>query len=361
MRRIPRLAAPLAAATVALSAASMATATVAPTPQVAPGMTVAPSGGERMSILYETDGAVRAALGGSEAMRTLPWLFRQEPSNSGPGAQLASNDQRMVKISGTALFRKTTTEGMVAMLKGAIDRTCVTPAGVNTCGAHRVGVDEIGTEWGVGPARATEHTLIPGVAMPNPPAARLRGAMLQLSDTPYPGGGSYAQRVHFYIAPGVSTAIAVGKGADRTLGDDGKPHFRDYSGLVTALRRAGGLWLEMYHYPEGSRKRTPFNAREWNEVPVGFASFLRDRVPGLALPLPRTLMHFVMTGGATPLGAGCDEPPAGQTVGMACQWQLAQRGSFNSTMLGNGPAAFKLSDPDAATYGQQFRTYFALA
>jgi hypothetical protein len=37
---------------------------------------------QRMSILYVTDPGAKAILGSSTGMRELPWLFRQEPSNS---------------------------------------------------------------------------------------------------------------------------------------------------------------------------------------------------------------------------------------------------------------------------------------
>lgn len=338
-----RIATTLAIATVAMTAAGLAPAPMMPqlsgsTVPVAPnagmpaGATVAPSGGERISILYETDPAVRAILGGSESMRTLPWLFRQEPSNSGPGAQLASNGQRMTKISGAALFKKPTAEAMTAMLKTAVDRTCVTPAGVNTCGAHRVGVDEIGTEWGATAAAGGKPT----------PSGRLRATMKSLEAMPYPGGGTYAARVHFYVAPGVSTAIATGLGFNRTEGRDGKDHFRNYAGLMPALRRAGGVWLEMYHYPKGTLKRTPFDAAEWSTVPARFASFMRDR-GGSATAPPNSLLHFVMTG---------DDIPT--------QWKRATNGGLNTMILSNGPASFKLTGADAVAYGTKFREFFAL-
>lgn len=309
-------------------------------------MTVAPSGGERISILYETDGGVAEILGGSEAMRTLPWLFRQEPSNSGPGAQLASNDQRMTKISGAALFRKPSAAAMRDMLRNAVDRTCVTPAGVNTCGAHRVGVDEIGTEWGAD-SDAEAYS-------PNSPAARLRAAMRELWTMPHPGGGTYAQRVHLYVAPGVSTSIAAGRGFDRTKGEDGKERFRNFAGLMPVFRRAGGVWLEMYHYPKGSRTRQAFSATEWRRVPDTLAAFMRDRADIPGAPSPRSVLHFVMTGGPMP-GGTC--PPED---GMACQWRAAQSGALNLAILGNGPAAFKITGADAIAYGQQFRGFFAL-
>jgi len=83
----------------------------------------------RMSILYATDPSVRDILGGSSQMPGLPWLFRQEPSNSGTGAQLGvDNSQRMTKLNGARLAKMQSANEMAMALKEGVDRTCVTPA-----------------------------------------------------------------------------------------------------------------------------------------------------------------------------------------------------------------------------------------
>lgn len=255
-----------------------------------------------MSVLYVTDPAARAILGPSTAMRELKWLFRQEPSNSAGDAALAGGGaQRMTKVNGATLARKDV-DAMVAMLKSAVDRTCTTPAGVSTCSARFVGVDEIGAAFGTEPGRSDADT----------PGQRLRRAMARLSGIPFlgPGGGSYARRIHFYVAPGVSTSISAGLGPRRTEGADGVERRRDYSEVMAAMSRAGGVWLEMYHYPGRGRPRTPFTAAEWRDVPTNFASFLRAKSPTSRDPL--NYLHFVLTetaGSDQPLGDPCRTSP----------------------------------------------------
>ncbi|MBJ7365883.1 MAG: hypothetical protein JHC53_04670, partial [Thermoleophilia bacterium] len=73
----------------------------------------------RMSILYATDPSVRDILAGSSQMPGLPWLFRQEPSNSGPGARLGvGNSQRMTKLNGASLAKMTSSQMFGALWKG---------------------------------------------------------------------------------------------------------------------------------------------------------------------------------------------------------------------------------------------------
>ena len=232
----------------------------------------------RMSILYATDPSVRDILAGSSQMPGLPWLFRQEPSNSGPGARLGvDNSQRMTKLNGARLAKMQSSGEMAMALKEGVDRTCVTPAGINTCPAHLLAVDEIGAAFGREDGKPS-------------PDRYLRGAMQALATTPSEWGGTYAGRIHFYLAPGVSTAIAAGKGSAHTLGADGKVHWPDYSSVIDALSLAGGVWLEMYHYPTRGSARTPFTSTEWRTVPTAVAAFMA----GLGGDPLRSL-HFVMT------------------------------------------------------------------
>ena len=238
----------------------------------------------RMSILYATDSSVRDILGGSSQMPGLPWLFRQEPSNSGTGAQLgAGNSQRMTKINGAGLAKMAMTEMVFALQRG-VDRSCVTPAGINTCPAHLLAVDEIGAAFGRNDGDLPQLSRSPG--------ANLAAAMNYLAQTQSPWGGSYASRIHFYLAPGVSTAIAAGRGTRHNLGADGEVHWPDYSLAMGALAQAGGVWLEMYHYPTRGSARTPFTSTEWRTVPTAVAAFMAER-GGRAYPLQS--LHFVMT------------------------------------------------------------------
>lgn len=235
----------------------------------------------RMSILYATDPSVRDILAGSSQMPGLPWLFRQEPSNSGPGARLGvDNSQRMTKLNGASLAKMTSSQMFDALWKG-VNRSCVTPAGINTCPAHLVAVDEIGAAFG----------RVEGDQGVNVPGYRLKSAMETLAQIQSPWGGSYASRIHFYLAPGVSTAIAAGKGPAHNLGADGKVHWPDYSSVIDAFTTAGGVWLEMYHYPTRGSARTPFTSTEWRTVPTAVAAFMAER--GIEYPLQS--LHFVMT------------------------------------------------------------------
>lgn len=251
---------------------------------------------QRMSIIYATDPAAAAIIGTSTATRNLPWLFRQEPSTSGGDAALGGDGaQRMTKVSGSTLAGQRTAGAMATMLKAAVDRRCTTPAGANTCGANLVGVDEIGAAFGTEPGADDAGT----------PGRMLKEAMITLAKQQFRPGVSYASRVHFYVAPGVTTSISEGLGPKRNLGRNGKDMRRDYSEVMAAISRAGGAWLEMYHYPGRGKPRTPFTGAEWRDVPTRFATFLKERTTGTRDPL--NYLHFVLTD--TP---GAD-PPAPET------------------------------------------------
>ena len=307
-----------------------------------------------MTILYVSDAGAKAIFSGANRgdatvpMQTLPWVFRQEPSSSAGGAALASNDRRMTKVSGRALFRQTSSADMFEMLRAAVEKECVTPAGVNTCGAHRVGVDEIGTEWGD----------LPGAAQIGASKSRmLRVALQSLELFLRPDGGTYADRIDLYIAPGVSTAIEKGLGPNRTLGRDRKPHFRNYTELAKALPYAGGIWLEMYHYPTRGKPRESFTVAEWGQVPMDVAAFIRSKAPGSR---PSERMHFVMTQTKkNPCGRiTISDPTVGGAESMDCQWTLAKMNKFNRKVLANGPAAYKVSGAMAVAWGMNFHREF---
>jgi len=375
----------------------------------------------RMSILYATDPSVRGILAGSSQMPALPWLFRQEPSNSGPGAQLgANNSQRMAKLSGARLAKMKSVVQVADALRKGVDRTCVTPAGINTCPAHILAVDEITSAFGR--VEGDENSQTAG--------RLLKHAMEDLAKTPSPWGGSYASRIHFYLAPGVSTAIAAGKGSTHNRGADGKEHWPDYTFAVDALARAGGVWIEMYHYPQRGAARTPFTSAEWRTVPTAVAAFMSERLAAQSLSGidPLQSLHFMMTetagndlvsggmclaeratggsqehaldfpgcnpinvcissrasnerhsemsmGGVTPamngvirgaasqiipLDAGVEEFPVLQAKpsGMACQWQRAQTGDVNLRILMNGPGAYRATGTEATVFGKLFRQFF---
>jgi len=370
---------------------------------------------QRMSLLYETDDGVRKILEGSGPMQALPWIFRLEPSTSGPGARLgAGNDQRMGKLSGRSLAAEPTSAAMAAMLRTAVDRSCTTPAGVSTCTAHRVTVDEINSRYGGKNGQ-------PGVV-----GRRLREAMVSLSRQSTRWGGSYARRVHFALAPGPATSVAAGYGPNRSLGRNGLPIRRNYRDAFAAMAEGGGVWIQMYHYSSGG-DLTGYTPAEWRDVPAGVASFLRA-VRSSRNPL--TYVHFILTdtrgdgalpgdpcsmpgvpGGPTdpalpacaPVPASCKvlpwtnrtrfpaygrplvvarakednfmarraadlitsvNPGEPQVIRqpanspMACQWARAQSGDVNLRLLMNGPSAYRLSGDQATTWGRLFRQFF---
>lgn len=428
LRRTAAITATVLALAGAVTAASAAPDRVAPAEEAAAGalrvLQAPPVGLPRqvqagvfgpMSLLYVNDDAVRLILGGSSAMQALPWLFRQEPSTSGPGATLGTgNAQRMVKVSGGALVSQPSAAGMAAVLRDAVNRTCTTPAGVSTCVAHRVIVDEIDSRFGGRNGR-------PGAV-----GQRLREAMAILSREATPWGGSYAGRVHFALAPGPATSVAAGYGTNRALGRNGLPIRRNYRAAFAAMTLGGGTWIQMYHYSHGGGL-AGFTAAEWRDVPVGVASFL-DALNTSRDPL--SYMHFLITqtpgDGAAP-GAPCSTPgvqggptvpgvpmctpapascpvlpweyltsfpaygrplvsarartdatiarraeaqltPVGvgapqvmlqpQPSPMDCQWSRAQSGAVNTRILMNGPGAYALGGTQAVTWGALFRQFF---
>ncbi len=328
----------------------------------------------RIGILYDTDQGVAATLGASTTMRFLPWLFRQEPSSSEPLAALGDNSrQRITKVKATELAAQPSAAAMAAMLRDAVDKRCLTPAGFNTCGAHMASIDEITQLFSQSPSSTRPD--------PNNPGVRLNLAMDRLQHTPSPWGGSYASRIHIYLAPGTSTSIAAGRGPFRTRGRDGKNHFRNYAWAMQAANRGADVWLEMYHFRHTTVK-TAFTPIEWRDVPTSVAQFMRERTPG-SNPLNR--LHFMVA--ETAPTEGCPIPRAGATTTvtdialrsitylapatpievipdsgspMACTWQRMQAGAVNQRITANGVGTHRVSGDVAAEFGQLWRQFFVM-
>lgn len=335
----------------------------------------------------------------------------------------SGNAQRMSKISGRTLVAAPSGRSIATLLRNTIDATCTTPAGISTCIAHEVAVDEINSAFGSPVGRVP----------PRAAGRNLMNAMEILAGQTSPWGGSYASRVHFYLSPGVATSVTAGLGPNRTLGRDGLLHRLNYRQAFTGMARAGGVWIEMYHFTSGARMPGAFTATEWHGVPASVATFLRAVRPQRD---PLTYLHFVMTetqGALQTPGPSCavpgPEPNAGTSgtpacapladtcprspttsVGpgpvsrftraiaaarrreiasvtaaanrslavvntgvaeyvvrqptpsaMACQWQRAQASSVNARILMNGPAAFRVTGSEAATWGILFRQFFIVA
>lgn len=312
--------------------------------------------GRPMSIIYDTQEAVwdlvfPASGPGLTAERG---AFRQDP---GPGGLFSEDgndaDHRIGKVSASELVGLTA-EAMAERLRREIDD----PRFGAT--SRVVAVDEIGNAFNDGRVKVRYRNLsvrgkkirvaahnklvvtatgyriergkapVPDVGSDGP-GARLSEAM-RILDVPSPYGGTYAERVHLYLAPAFGSSIGIGLGAHRHLGRDGNPHRATWRGVMPALAMAGGVWIEMYHYSHTARDTYSFTAREWKLVPARFASYHR-RFGG-----ERDRLHMVFTGVTErPKGAprGCGAP-------MVCQWRLARSTKAGRAMLANGPGAYRL-------------------
>lgn len=325
----------------------------------------------RMSLVYDEVSAVRAItdpagpgapIGGDRG------VLRQDP---GPGGIFdpAGRDAayRVAKLSAYEIA-DLAPEAMADRIQDEIDA----PEHGNASGL--VAIDEIGNRFNDGRVRITysiktvrgtrirvssNNRLVVTktgyriergpvqlpVVSPDSPGARLSAAMELLAARPYPGGGTYAERVHLYVAPAFGTSIAAGRGPHRNLGNDGKPHRATWRGVMPALARAGGVWLEMYHSSPGTGITT-MSAREWRTVPAQFSSY------GARFGVDPGRLHLLMTEAqAPPAGAtGCGEP-------MACQWQLAASTPAGAQLLANGPGAYRLG-AQATAWRVEFNRVF---
>lgn len=322
--------------------------------------TVAATAEARTSLLYDTQDAVRTIVRPESGVGLGPerGALRQDP---GPGGLFTADGTderyRVGKVSADEIV-DLPAEAIAARLRREIDTAEYGAA------SHLVSIDEIGNRFNDGRARITYRTvtfrgrtlrigshmqlvvtrdgwhlkrraaqaeLLPEVR-PDSPGARLSAAMRILAGTPSPYGGSYASRVHVYVAPAFSTSIGAGRGTHRNLGNDGKPHRATWRGVMPALALSGGVWLEMYHGAGGS---TAFTAREWRTVPTAFAGYL-GRFGGSV-----DRLHFLMSGTPVPAGArGCGSA-------MSCTWALAEAGAVNRRVMSNGVGAYKVGDQAA--------------
>ncbi len=324
-----------------------------------------------MSILYDEQEAVRALtdpsgpgapIGGERG------AFRQDPGVGGIFDPQGRDDAfRIAKLSASDLA-VLSPEAMADRIQDEIDD----PEHGNSSGL--VAIDEIGNRFNDGRVRikrtvktvrgkrirlAAGHRLIvtrtgyrirrgpaalPAVS-PASPGAKLSVAMGILAARPYPGGGTYAERVHLYIAPAFSTSLAAGRGPHRHLGRDGLPHRATWRGVMPAVARAGGVWLEMYHSSRAAGITT-MTAREWRTVPRAFASY------ATRFGADAARIHLVMTeaGAAPARAAGCGDP-------MECQWRLAAATPAGARLLANGPGAYRLG-AQAGTWRAEFNRTF---
>ena len=223
----------------------------------------AAAAGAPMSVLYDLDSAVYEVVrpaDGSPGLGPARGAHRQEPSSSHLFHGPRDAPYRVDKVDGRALAGMSA-QRMAATLRAAIDGGCW-HGGDFGCRSHLVFVDEITRLYHDGlPNPAARARPRPG---PNSVARRLTRAM-QILDVPSPHGGTYAGRVHFYVAPNMLSTMTAGRGTNYDLGRDGRPHFPTWRAVMPAFAKAGGVWLEMYH-----QNREPFTAREWRHGPKRF-------------------------------------------------------------------------------------------
>ena len=329
-----------------------------------------------MIVLYATPATNREIIqpGTAGALPIDGRLFVQEPNVGHLFAGDFDRPYRLSGVSGSQLLKAASALGMATLLHRRIDELdCPFPPHRTAgCRSGLVFVDEIDyrfaerapnlttPEWRGRTSRNQKKRAFPN-HVPRPktgqPGYELTKAMAILAALPFGGGGTYADRVHFYIAPGVVSSIGVGKGKYYNLGRDGRPHFRSHEGMRGALRRSGGVWLEMYHFNSVTKTRRPFTTGEWRYYPSRFTRYLTG--PGAATANPGYVgkMHFLMTRGAPPVAAGAPQACLNKALPQTCQFTLAALPQ-NAAILANGVGQYKMEGDEAEWRAHLKRLFF---
>lgn len=167
----------------------------------------------------------------------------------------------------------------------------------------------------------------PPAPAPTDPGPRLAEAMGILAAWPSPWGGTYADRVHLLVAPAMVTSIGAGRGEHFTLDRSGSRQIRRaWRGVMPALTRAGGVWMQMYH-----GGRAPLSMRQWRRAPGRLADYIARNGGDPAR------LHLLITAvSGVPAGMdGCTDP-------MGCQWSAALSSERTRAVLANGVGAYRL-------------------
>ncbi len=328
-----------------------------------------------MIVLYATPATNRAIVrpAAADALPLDGRLFVQEPNVGHLFAGNRDRPYRLSRVTGDQIVRAGSAGAIAALLRGRIAASNCSFAGSGRagCRSHVVFIDEIDARfaerapnlntpaWRGRASRAQKKRAFPNY-VPRPrngqPGYELAQAMRLLAKQPY-ARGSYADRVHLYIAPGVISSLGVGRGKYHNLGRDGRPHFRTYEGLRGALQRAGGVWLEMYHFNTATRTRSPFNTGEWSAYPTRFTRYLT--APGAAAADPGLVakVRFMMSAGApaprTGAPAVCQDGSQPQT----CQFALASLPQ-NASILANGVGQYRMEGDEAEWRAHVKRLFF---
>lgn len=329
-----------------------------------------------MLVLYGTAETNRKIVkpGTSDALPIDGRLFVQEPNVGHLFADDADKPYRLSRLTAASLIAAGSADAMARVIRARIDAPgCVFPPwGESGCMSDLVFVDEIDSRfaekapnlntaaWRGRTSRNQPQRKFPNY-VPRPRAGHagyeLSKAMEMLAAIPYAGGGTYADRVHFYIAPGMVTTIGIGRGKYHNLGRDRRPHFRSHEGLRTALRLAGGVWLEMYHFDNAAAKRTPFDTREWAAYPSRFGKFMT--APGAATADPAMLakLHFHMSNGMPANKGGAPGECSNPATPQGCQFALAASPA-NAPILANGVGQYRMEGNEAEWRGHVKRLFF---
>lgn len=211
-----------------------------------------------MLVMYGTADTNRKIVrpGAADALPLDGRLFVQEPNWSHLFGGEADRPFRLARVTEDELQTAGAAPAMARLLRTSIDQAnCFYAPAWFGCRSRLVFVDELDERFAEPPpnlntpawrgrtSRSQPKRTFPNyVPIPRPGQLgyELGRAMEILAAAPFPGGGTYAQRVHFYVAPGVVSSLGVGRGRYQNLGRDRRPHFRSYEGVRDALQLAGG-------------------------------------------------------------------------------------------------------------------------
>ena len=327
-----------------------------------------------MILMYSTPESNRKIIkpGAADALLVDGRLFVSGGTRGHLYAGEADKPYRVDHILAGDLIKQSTGERMADYLKSRVDGdACKFSWGQVDCRSGLVFVDEIdhrfaekapnlnAAAWRGRSSLSQKKRAFPvyrPTARTGQPGYELSRAIEILAATPYRGGGSYAERIHFFIAPGVVTSIGVGRGPYQNLGRDGRPHFRSHEGVRRALQLSGGLWIEMYHYDHGGRGRYPFNTYEWQVYPNRFALYVSGLGSTRVDSAMRDKIHFQITSGKPKLKGGA---PAKCRTGsaMTCVFTLASSAK-NAPILQNGIGQYRVEGDEAELRANLRRLYF---
>jgi hypothetical protein len=291
-----------------------------------------------LTLVYDISSVVQRLANppSGRALTPARGALRQDPGGGGMFAPGDNSRYRVAKVSGAAL-EQMGAGGIAATLRREI------ALGSHGARSHLVAIDEIGGRFGDAPPARPRRGQALRPVDPASPGARFTAAMRALN-TESPWGGTWASRVLVYLAPAVHTSIAAGRGPERNLGRDGKPHRRTWRGVMPGLALAGAVNLQMFHATGGTPRAFP--AGRWRAVPGAFTR-LFARHGG-----DPSRVHFIFTATDTPPGA-----PRSCGARMACQWRLAESTPMGRTVLANGPGLYRVGD-QAGAWLREFNRRF---